>query len=390
MPRAVLLSTMLLVLFGPLGIDLYLPTLPALDQHFDHQGQLSISIFALSMGFGQLLFGPLCDHFGRRTVGIASLIFFLLASCALVFTYSSTQLLIFRSLQGLAAAGTIVVSFALVRDYADGNESAKLFSLLNAVINLVPSLAPLLGGIAMLYWGWQGPFICLAVLTLPCSIFLILYLHEPKRITQPSTFSFTYFHQLFQNNAFLSYGFVTVTAITTILCYVSNAPYILIEGERLTPLTFSFFFGLNGAWIIVASLICRQLLHHFGQIKVLFFGLWIMFFGGLCMLALSHYGGVWHFMVPVAILSFAFALTLGTASSLALSPFPHCAGTAVAILGVFQLSFGSVLSIAIIHTPLRVEAVMGILVSGLALLSIRLCLHCTHTHCVSEKLDSGT
>jgi len=58
-----------LVLLGPLGIDLYLPAIPAIASGLNSSEEViqsSISLFILVMGLGQLIAGPLVDRFGRR------------------------------------------------------------------------------------------------------------------------------------------------------------------------------------------------------------------------------------------------------------------------------------------------------------------------------------
>ena len=43
-------------------------------------------------------------------------------------------------------------------------------------------------------------------------------------------------------------------------------------------------------------------------------------------------------MGPVFLSSIGFAMILGAAAGMALAPFGHCAGTAAALLGLFQMS----------------------------------------------------
>jgi len=67
-----------LAAFGPLSIDMYLPSLPTLAQEFRTDtaaAQLTLSIFFIGLAFGQALYGPIADRFGRKRP--------LLAGCAL-------------------------------------------------------------------------------------------------------------------------------------------------------------------------------------------------------------------------------------------------------------------------------------------------------------------
>ena len=68
---------------GPLSIDMYLPSFPALveDLHSSTSVvQLSLTAFLLGMALGQLLLGPLSDQKGRRVPLIVSLSIYCLSS----------------------------------------------------------------------------------------------------------------------------------------------------------------------------------------------------------------------------------------------------------------------------------------------------------------------
>ena len=57
----------LLLAAQPVATDSYLPALPAIAQQLG-SASLSLTVFVLAFGFGQLPCGPLSDRFGRRPV----------------------------------------------------------------------------------------------------------------------------------------------------------------------------------------------------------------------------------------------------------------------------------------------------------------------------------
>ena len=56
-------------------------------------------------------------------------------------------------------------------------------------------------------------------------------------------------------------------------------------------------------------------------------------------------------MGPVIVGTSGFAMLMGAASSLALAPFPHCAGTAAALLGCIQMMLAALASMIVMQSP---------------------------------------
>ena len=68
-----------LVLLAPLGIDLYLPTLPDIAVGLNTPVsaiQTTIPLFLLVMGLGQIIAGPLVDNLGRKPVALTGLLLY--------------------------------------------------------------------------------------------------------------------------------------------------------------------------------------------------------------------------------------------------------------------------------------------------------------------------
>src|ERR1700752_838795 len=104
---------------GPLSMDMYLPSLPAIGEALHAstaQVQLTISSYLLGFAAGQIIYGPISDRFGRRTVILAALALYGVGSVVCATTQSIETLTAVRFVQALGGAGSIVLARTVVRD----------------------------------------------------------------------------------------------------------------------------------------------------------------------------------------------------------------------------------------------------------------------------------
>ena len=156
----------LLTALGPLAMDLYLPSLPAIETALGApaaQVQLTISVYLIGFAVGQIAYGPVSDRFGRRPVlGVALTIF-----CAGTLMCSAAPtigaLIAARALQGAGAAGVIVLARAVVRDLYEGPRAGRELSLMGAIMSVAPIVAPVIGGFTQSSFGWRFGFILIFV-----------------------------------------------------------------------------------------------------------------------------------------------------------------------------------------------------------------------------------
>jgi len=101
-----------LTAMGPLAIDMYLSTLPAIGRSLSATPagvQATVSAFLPGMAIGQLVYGPWSDRIGRRAPVILGVVIFVAASLACAMATSIEQLLAARFVQALGACAGAVV-----------------------------------------------------------------------------------------------------------------------------------------------------------------------------------------------------------------------------------------------------------------------------------------
>ena len=117
------------------SLDLYVPLLPTIQSALKVSRmdiQLTNSLFMLFCGFGQLVFGPLSDRLGRRSILFGSLLITLIANYICFTTDIYRFFLLGKVLQAIGAAGTNLTCFATVRDiYHRPEKSTEMYGYLN-------------------------------------------------------------------------------------------------------------------------------------------------------------------------------------------------------------------------------------------------------------------
>jgi DHA1 family bicyclomycin/chloramphenicol resistance-like MFS transporter len=252
---------------GPLSMDMYLPAVPAMGRELASSTanvQLTIAIFILGMGAGQLLFGPLSDRYGRRWPAIAGVCLFLLACVGCAWSASVGWLIAFRLLQGLGVCAGQVVAFAILADLHGPRELARLSSLLAIVSSVAPMLAPLLGGFILVTWNWQAIFWTLAAygaVVLIAAIALIPETRSPaaraKSLGESPLGSYL---AVLRNWPLMRFGLICAFGTSAFATYLANAPGLFIEDFGIPAQQFGWYFAVNVIGLTIASQLNRTLL----------------------------------------------------------------------------------------------------------------------------------
>jgi DHA1 family bicyclomycin/chloramphenicol resistance-like MFS transporter len=332
----------MLVLFSPLAIDIYLPALPQISEtfHVEHAlAQDTITWFLFAMGVGQLFAGPLADKLGRRTVALGGISIYAVSACLAWAAQSIDMMLMARLLQGLGACATSVAAFATVRDLFGPEKSGKMISYLNGAICFIPALAPILGSWLTQEFGWRSNFSFMAGFAVIVGAILFFQMKETNPATEKvAVFKFERYWSVLKTPSFIFHASLCLMAMAVILAYVTSAPVVLMENLGLSMNEFTFWFGINAAFNIIAAFTAPKFMDRFGTYKTLLVGILLLGLAGALMLVLANQATALAFMFPIFLSSVGFAWILGASAGKALEPFGDRAGTAAALLGLFQMS----------------------------------------------------
>lgn len=379
MPLILLL--VLLVLFSPLAIDIYLPAIPQMAEQLGAEVTLmqgTITWFLFSMGLGQLLVGPLADRYGRKPIALGGVLLYGLSALGAGFAASLGELMLARVLQGFGACATSVAAFSVVRDSYGPKKSGQMISYLNGAICFIPALAPLLGGWLTAKAGWPANFWFMAGYALIVGGWLLWRMPETRPTdtrSEGALISWSRYSPVLRSPNFLFNAALCMLAMAVILAYVTAAPVQLMVKLGLDMNGFSYWFTANAALNILACFMAPRFIAKVGPRRTLRIGLLVLMLSATALTLAMHIAHPLAMMGPVFLSSIGFAMILGSAAGMALAPFGHCAGTAAALLGLFQMSGAGALvglSGALLHNPLSQLALhMWLLLPPLVMLMTR-------------------
>ncbi|BDY03515.1 multidrug effflux MFS transporter [Ferrimonas sp. YFM] len=335
---------MMMVLFSPLAIDIFLPAIPQMAEALSvpvSWVQQSLPMFMLSFGIGQLLAGPLADRYGRRPVALTGTLLYILTSSMAALASDYALLMAARLGQGFSACALSVAAFAGVRDFFGAERSKPMFSYLNGVICIVPAAAPLLGGLLTHWWGWTANFWFMAGYGVLVSAVLWLMLPETRPANTSSEgrlLSWSRYASVLQVEAFRFYAVLALLGMAMIIGYVAQSPTRLMVELGLDARSYAIWFGVNATINIVAAFAAPKAVAWMGQKRALWFGVVLMALAGMAEFALRGLMTPIAFMGPVFVASVAFSFLIAICAGSALAPFGDRAGTASALLGLFQMT----------------------------------------------------
>ena len=342
----------ILVLLSPLAIDVYLPAIPemmlALNTS-DNNMQLSISIFMMFMGVSQLFAGPLSDRFGRRFSALTGVAVYLAGAVLGAFASSIETLYISRALQGIGAACCSVTAFAWTREQFSAKEAGRWISYLSGVIAIIPTLAPMLGGVLTAQWGWESNFVFMSLVSV-LLITGILFTME-KKVTQPtehdnnegSASVLIAFSDILSHKQFLIYALTGALTMAAILSYATHAPLIAMTQGGLDEYGFALLFGLIGLLQLAGGFIAPKIADRYSADMAIYTGIVLAIISAILLIALDGLNPLLFFAaVPIGCMG--FCMIFGSAAGKAMEHFQHSAGSAASIDGFFRMAGGGVIA----------------------------------------------
>jgi DHA1 family bicyclomycin/chloramphenicol resistance-like MFS transporter len=338
----------LLSLSGTLGMHIFAPALRRAASDFGVGAgvmQLTVSLYILGLAFGQLVYGPISDRFGRRPALIGGLALYTLAGFVAATAASVGTLIAARLFQALGGCAGLALSRAMVRDAAPAPEAARRLALLNLMVTLGPGVAPILGGAMVSTTGWRSILILLCVIGAGLLVFVWRLLPETAHSPPGAHVAElgAHYRRLLRSPAFLGFAIGGGCATTSMYAFVAAAPFIFVDQlkRQVNEVGLSLAVLIVGVWLgnaLASRLIQRAPMH------LLLIGANLASLVAALVFLAAVLVGPLNVVTVVAPLFF-FTLGAGLASPMALSEAvsvnTNVIGSASGLYGFTQMAVGA-------------------------------------------------
>jgi DHA1 family bicyclomycin/chloramphenicol resistance-like MFS transporter len=339
----------LLSMLMPLAIDMYLPSMPTIARDFgvtEGDVQMTLNSYLIGFAAGQLVYGPMADALGRKPVILGGTLIFALASAGCAMSQDIGTFIGMRGLHGFAAAAASVVINALMRDMFTKDEFSRSMSFVVLVMTVAPLLAPIMGGMMMLWFSWHAIFWTIMIAALIAALLVLFFIREtlPKARRQPFRLRIMLgqFVTLFRQKRVLCYMVASGFSFAGMFSFLSAGSFVYIQLYGLTELEFGYCFALNIVFLFIMTTINSRYVRRFGALNMLRTGLVVQLLAG-CWLVLAASADLGFVAVMIGVACYVGNIAMITSNAMAviLDDYPHMAGTASSLAGVLRFGIGA-------------------------------------------------
>lgn len=377
-PRPPILLLALATALSGVAMNIFIPSMPGMVRAFDTDVatvQLTLTLYLVGVAFGQLVYGPLSDYYGRRPLLLAGVALYTVSALAASLAQSIEVLIVARIAQSLGGCAGMVISRAIVRDVYSRDKSASVMGYITMAMTIAPAMAPVIGGFLDIWFGWRSTFWALTLygglLLTGVVFFLKETLHEPQPTIGVLPILRSY-RVLVRYPVFLGHAFGTGLATTCFFVFLAGAPHLMIEVLHRPPTEYGFWFVLVSFGYFCGNFIAGKLSGRLGIERMVAFGAAFLVIGAAMMILDALFlpltpAGIF---VPATFIAIGNGVSQPNGIAGAISVDPSRAGAASGIVGFLQMFLGAAGTVAVGHALadalLPVSLVLGAAAAGSA------------------------
>ena len=346
-PNAFMLA--LFVSCSVMGMTMITPAVPALRTDLGisyNSAQLTITIYLLAIGIGQLFFGGLSDRFGRRPIFSTGALLFCLSSIIGTIAPSIEILNIARAFQGLGAAALLTIGRVIVNDVYPPEKGRIILSTITAMQAVVPVIALATGGFVVDLLGWRGNMMILLIASILvlCQAFFLMGETNEHKLPRLKIRDFTKAVMIVARNPYWRY--FTICAAVQIAIFQAMNGYMSYHFTRLglSLSEFGIYYSVISLGYLIGNLVIRRIGHRYDG------HFWVYWGSVLCAVLLLIMWGldILNLLTPIrlsmllCVIGFSHGLLIANAIIGSLKDTGVYAGTANGMGGASHVLLGGI------------------------------------------------
>jgi DHA1 family bicyclomycin/chloramphenicol resistance-like MFS transporter len=274
------------------------------------------------------------------------------------------QLITFRILQGIGAAGPSSMCMAICRDRYEGHQRKHILAWIGIILGLAPMIAPSIGAALLKFANWRGIFVTQALLGGVVLLGSWRFYRETaaERVAGHFFSLLGRYGRLAQNHRYL----LSVTAMGLIVGpffgFIAFAPIVYIKLYGLSNQAFGILFGLNALMGMSGAFVCTRITKFVSDTILLTVCLVGCAFGGAALLA---WGGMHYvaFAAGMCVVTFFCGMSRPLANHLILEQVRTDIGSASSFIVFYQFMVGALcmrIVTASWQTPIRAFGLLAL------------------------------
>ncbi|WP_305404500.1 MFS transporter [Photobacterium leiognathi] len=322
-----------------IAIDIYVPSLPEISSYYHTSikfAELSISLYLLGYGLGQIVLGILSDTYGRKRIFIFSSLLFLVASVLCTTVNGVFEFNSLRFIQGVAIAGLASGMRAIIVDLFSGLELKKMANYFALSWALGPIVAPFIGANLSHYLGWKANFYLFSFYVIVILFVCTALFKESNKSLVPLKISHikNSFVEMILHKTFLLLSIVYGLSYSSVLIFNTAGPYLLEVTMKYTILEYGYIAMLLGCGYFIGTIINRMLIVHYNNESILKLGVTLAIITALVMLVMvNFYHNLYVIIIPLLLMFLFVGLIVPNAIAITMTIFPEKAGFATSLCG---------------------------------------------------------
>lgn len=369
----ILITLISLVCIPQLSISLYLPALPHMSKDLSAGSnllQLTLSIYMIGYAISTLVCGIFSDKYGKKAVIITGLCIYLLATIMCLITSNIYVLMLGRLFQALGGGCGTVIARVIAKDKFKDNEQLTILTYLSTAIAITPAIAPSIGSLIQLHFGWRFCFaflLLLVVVVLILSSFVLTENHTNYK-KQAINFKaiFSNYKFLLTHKTFLAYSIAIGLAWCAYYAFIQSSSFVLQGFFKVSPQAYSLMYALVIIGYIIGTTFTRKNGTKIGLNKVIMYESYIALAASGIMILATYIvpSSPLGIILPMMLLMMGVGGIFPACQAAVMKPFNEIVGTASGLFFFIQMIFGSFcgLILSSFHVTSQFPMVITILV----------------------------